>query len=137
MTRYLGGPVDAGNAWHWLLAAIGHWTVRGFGQFALDEKMNGAFCGVAGLIRHFDWPELELGWRVFREHQGRGYATEAARGIRTHAYEALGAKTLVSYIDPDNVPSKRVAERLGAHHDGTITLRGRPAEVYRHPFPLH
>jgi RimJ/RimL family protein N-acetyltransferase len=99
--------------------------------------MSGAFCGVAGLIRHFDWPDLELGWRVFREYQGRGYATEAALRIRTHAYEALGAKVLVSYIDPDNLPSMRVAERLGARHDGTITLRGRPADVYRHPYPLH
>ena len=137
MTRYLGGPADAGTAWQWLLAAIGHWTLRGFGQFALDEKMSGAFCGVAGLIRHFDWPELELGWRVFPENQGRGYATEAARTICTHAYEALGAKTLVSYIDPANEASKRVAQRMGAKFDGTIILRGVQIGVYRHPYPLH
>ena len=137
MTRYLGGPVDAGEAWHWLLAAIGHWSVRGYGYFALDEKASGAFCGAVGLIMHFDWPELEMGWRVFREYQGRGYATEAGRRVRAYAYETIGTKTLVSYIDPENAPSMRVAERLGARHDGTITLRGRPAEVYRHPYTLH
>jgi RimJ/RimL family protein N-acetyltransferase len=133
MTRYLGGTANAADTWQWLLAAIGHWSVRGFGYFALEEKASGAFCGAAGLIKNFDWPELEVGWRVLREQQGRGYATEAARRVRDYAYDELGATTLVSYIDPENRPSIRVAERLGAHHDGTIELRGRPAEVYRHP----
>jgi RimJ/RimL family protein N-acetyltransferase len=137
MTRYLGGTRDAADTWTWLLAAIGHWCVRGFGYFALEEKATDAFCGAVGLVRHFDWPELELGWRIFRDYQGRGYATEASRRIRAHAYGDIGAPTLVSYIDPDNALSIRLADRLGARHDGRIMLRGRPAEVYRHPNPLH
>lgn len=137
MTRYIGGTRDAADTWTWLLAAIGHWSIRGFGHFALEEKTSGETCGAVGLIRHFDWPELELGWRVFRDFQGRGYATEAGQRVCAHAYEDVGATTLVSYIDPDNARSMRLAERLGAWHDGRILLRGRPAEVYRHPNPLH
>lgn len=137
MTRFLGGAADAAHTWQWLLAAIGHWTVRGFGHFALEEKASGAFCGAVGLIKHFDWPELEVGWRVVRDRQRLGYATEAARHVRDYAYGTLGAKTLVSYIDPGNEASKRVAERIGARPDGTITLRGETVEVYRHHNPLH
>ena len=135
LTRYLEGTADSAAAWHWLLGAIGHWTVRGFGYFALEERASGNVCGAAGLIKHFDWPELEIGWRVFRGFHGRGYATEAARRIREEAFNFLGATSLVSYIDPGNTQSIRVAERLEAKHDSTIILRGRQTEVYRHPQP--
>ena len=67
----------------------------------------------------------------------RGHATEAAQEVRSYAYNELGATTLVSYIAPDNVPSIRVAERLGAEHESTIVLRGEPAKVYRHPYSLN
>ena len=137
MTQFLGGTADAANTWQWLLAAIGHWSVRGFGNFALEEKLSGAFCGAVGLTMHFDWPELEVGWRVVRLKQGLGYATEAARCVRHYAYDTLRANTLVSYIDPANEASKRVAQRMGAKLDGTVILRGVKVEVHRHPFPLH
>jgi RimJ/RimL family protein N-acetyltransferase len=115
---------------------LGHWSMRGFGYFALEEKATGLLCGAAGLIRHFDWPETEMGWRVFRPQQGRGYATEAARRIRGYAYDALGLTTLVSYIDPRNAASARVAGRLDARLEGRILLRNDPADVYRHPSPI-
>lgn len=135
LTRFLGGPATAPETWRWLLSMLGHWSLRGFGYFGLEEKATGSLCGAAGLIHHFDWPEIELGWRVFRSHQGRGFATEAARRIRRYAYEVLGLTALVSYIDPANKASVRVAERLDAKLDGTTVLRGDPALVYRHPFP--
>jgi RimJ/RimL family protein N-acetyltransferase len=137
LTRFLGGPATPVESWRWLLTMLGHWTLRGYGYWAIEEKASGDLCGAAGLIRHFDWPELEVGWRVFRDSQGRGFATEAGLRAREYAYGALEAKTLVNYIMPNNTASKRVAERMGARLDGVITLRGEEAEVYRHPHPLH
>jgi RimJ/RimL family protein N-acetyltransferase len=135
--RFLGGPASPADSWRWLLSMLGHWTIRGYGLWALEEKITHELCGAAGLLLNFDWPELEVGWRLFRDKQDRGYATEAGIRARQFAYEQLGAKTLVSYIAPENGASKRVAERMGARIDGRITLRGDPAEVYRHPYPLH
>ena len=135
LTRFLGGPATAADSWRWLLSMLGHWSLRGFGYWALEEKATGALCGAAGLIRHFDRPETELGWRVFRAQQGRGFATEAGRRIREYAYGVLQLTTLVSYINPENAASMRVAERLGARRDGTIELRNETAVVYRHPSP--
>ena len=67
---------------------------------------------------------------------GKGYATEAAARCRDHAFEALGAPTLVSYIAPANEASRRVAERLGARMEATIDLLGfGPHEVWRYPKP--
>ena len=73
LTRYLGGTRDRADSWQWLLAATGHWSVRGFGYFALEDMSGDTMCGAVGLIRHFDWPELEIGWRILPAFQGRGY----------------------------------------------------------------
>jgi RimJ/RimL family protein N-acetyltransferase len=135
LTRFLGGPASPAESWKWLLSMLGHWSMRGFGYFAVDVKASGDLCGAVGLLRHFDWPETELGWRIFRTEQGHGYATEAAQCVRRYAYEALGLTTLVSYIKPENVASRRLAERLGARHETTIQLRDETAAVYRHPGP--
>ena len=65
---------------------------------------------------------------------GKGYALEAALAARKYAYANLKLKTLVSYIDPANEPSIRLAERMGAKYEETIDLIGNgPHCVYRHP----
>jgi RimJ/RimL family protein N-acetyltransferase len=135
MARYVGGACDRDDAWRRMAVIVGHWTLRGYGMWALEEKATGAFAGCAGLWFSDGWPELELGWWLMRNMQGRGYATEAALRTRHYAYDVLGADTLVSYIDPDNAASKRVAERLGAAFEGIIQLNGQPACAYRHPAP--
>ena len=68
--------------------------------------------------------------------EGRGIAAEAARALRDWAYAAQGWTTLVSYIDPENARSIRLAERLGARLDPDAPHPdGRPCLVYRHPGP--
>jgi RimJ/RimL family protein N-acetyltransferase len=114
---------------------MGHWTLRGFGLWALEEKASGAFVGYCGHFEPEGWPEHELGWSLVRDRQGRGYATEAARRAREHAYGDLGWTTLVSFIDPENHPSAKVAERLGAWREGQFELRGKTVDVWRHPGP--
>ena len=52
---------------------------------------------------------------------GKGYATEAAQAARAHAYDVLGWETAISLIDPENLGSKAVAERLGARFDYTYS----------------
>jgi len=131
-----GGGATREETWRRVALLLGHWALRGHGFGAVEEKASEAFAGCVGLWRPEGWPELEVGWWLLREHEGRGYATEAARAARDHAYDALKARTLVSYIHPDNEPSKRVAARLGAALEGVIEFRGTPVEVHRHPPPL-
>ncbi len=134
LARYVGGSCDRAQAWRRWAAEIGHWTLRGYGFWAVEEKQGGSLAGCVGLWFPEGWPELELGYWLMPDAQGKGYATEACLESRRYAYEVLGAKTLVSYIHPDNKPSKRVAERLGAHFEETIELMNHgPHCVYRHP----
>ena len=66
-------------------------------------------------------------------HQGKGYAFEACLRCIVYARENLNAPSLVSYIDPRNEPSIRLAKRLGAVQEDTIELLsyGRHC-VFRH-----
>jgi len=133
--RFVGGVCDRADAWRRMATFLGHWTLRGYGNWVIEVKTEGAFAGYGGLWNQLGWPEPEIMWGLREQFQGRGYATEAARAARECAYRHLGWTTAVSYIAPDNQPSRRVAARLGAAQEGSIELRNSRVGVYRHPGP--
>ena len=131
--KYVGGQKDRDEAWRSLALHIGHWQLKGFGYWAVDEKSSGDFVGCVGLWQSVGWPELELGYWLLNAHQGKGYAREAALKSRDYARDVLKAPSLVSYIDSDNTPSIKLAESLGARYEKTIELlQHGPHRVYRH-----
>lgn len=136
LCRFIGGACSRFEAWRRLAMVAGHWALRGFGLWAVEERVSRRFVGCVGLQHPAGWPELEVGYWVVREMQGRGYATEAARAARDYAFDTLHAEQVVSYIDPDNAASIRVAERLGAIAESIVDL---PVcgehRVYRHRRP--
>ena len=131
--RYAGGVMDRAAAWRDLATVIGQWTLRGYSFWAVEQKQSNAFIGYAGVWHPEGWPEPELGWGLIASAHGKGFATEAAARAREHAASAWGLKTLVSYMDPDNQPSRRLAGRLGAKFEGYCDLEGGKAAAYRHP----
>ncbi len=136
MARFVGGKSTRESAWRRMASIIGHWTLRGYGYWAVEELNTGQFVGCVGLWFSDGWPELELGYWLTRGMQGKGYATEAARHARDCAFGVVGSSSLVSYIHPDNEPSMRVAETLGAHREAVIELLDYgPHCVYRYPKP--
>ena len=132
---WVGGPSARGEAWRRLASWVGHWVLRGFGLWALEEKATGAAIGYCGLWRPEEFPETELGWGLRRRWQSRGLAREAALCARDFAFGSLGLTGLVSYVAPDNLASRRLAERLGATCREEIEIGGRRACVYRHCRP--
>lgn len=134
-SRFVGGPCSRDDAWRRMAAFAGHWILRGYGMWALEEKATGAFVGWCGLWYPEGWPEREVGWGLAQSARGKGYATEAARRARDYAYTTLGWSTLISFIDLENLSSRKVAERLGARLEKMSLLRGAEAGVFRHPSP--
>ncbi len=131
--KYVGGQRDADQAWRGLALMIGHWHLKGFGYWVVEEKGSGAFAGAVGLWQSAGWPELELGYWLVPDAQGKGYALEAAWRCLDHAREVVRAPSLVSYIAPANKASIRLAEKLGARYEETIELLDHgPHGVYRH-----
>lgn len=134
-SRFVGGPCSRFEAWRRMAAHNGHWVLRGYGAWALEERATGAFAGLCGPFCPEGWPEPEILWSLVASHRGRGFATEAALRARRHAYEVLGWRTAVSFIAADNAPSMGVARRLGCAPDGEVELLGRRLTVWRHPPP--
>ena len=102
---------------------------HGFGFWALERLEDNGFVGFAGLLcpafhTHFT-PCIEVGWRLKRSSWGQGYATEAGQASLDFAFDRLGIDEVVSMAVVDNLPSRRVMERLG--------MTRRPEDDFSHP----
>lgn len=125
-----GHTFDREEAWKSLAQMLGHWQLRGYGLFALEERDTGQVVGRSGLYNPEGWPGIEVGWLLDRSSWGRGFATEAGRAALDYAWRELGVEHVISLIYPDNHASIRVAERLGETFEGTITRHGKPVSIY-------
>lgn len=102
---------------------------EGWGLWAVEVPGVADFAGFVGLaVPSFEasfTPAVEVGWRLAREHWGKGYATEAAHAAVAHGFGELGLAEIVSFTSRLNEPSIRVMERIGMTRD--------PAEDFDHP----
>jgi len=130
--RHVGTGVTLSreDAWRSLASMLGHWELRGFGQWALERKDTGEFIGRAGFMQPEGWPGFELGWTLGRPHWGRGYAIEAARRALQWGREVLRRDRVISLIRPANERSVKVALALGSKLAGETQLRGDRVLVY-------
>src|SRR5580692_11139014 len=97
-----GGPLSRDDAWRQMAMLIGHWELRGFGMWAVEEKATGEFVGRVGLHYPEGWPGAEIGWALARRMWGRGYAHEAARAALGVAFDSLAWTRAISLIAPEN-----------------------------------
>lgn len=132
-SRFVGGPMAEWQSWQALTGMIGHWIIRGYGWWMIEDKASGQVAGRAGIGHHIDWPEPELGWHLYEGHEGRGIAYEAALAAREYADRVMGLGPLISLVAHDNLRSRRLAERLGAAAESETVLRGIACIIYRHP----
>ena len=112
-----GGPRDPARAWEDFAAAFGLWSIEGIGCWAVEEWETGAFAGIVGLNHPIQFPEEEIGWTLMAGFEGRGLAFEAAQEVLRWTWAETELLTLVSYIEPANHRSIRLAERLGGLRD--------------------
>src|SRR5215468_6567778 len=100
-------------------------------QFAVIPRGENAIVGYCGFYHHAEVPgEIEIGYRLHPDYWNRGLITEAARAVRDHAFAGLKLPRVISLIHPENIPSRRVAEKNGMKVEREITFRGFPTLVY-------
>jgi RimJ/RimL family protein N-acetyltransferase len=135
-SKGVGGPLPRELVWRKLASTLGHWMIRGYGQWAVEEKSSGAYCDRVGLYYPEGWPEPEVSWTLMDHAEGRGIAYEAATHARAYAFDTLGWTTTVSLMDEDNTRSHLLAKRLGAVWESSYTHpQYGTMHTYRHPSP--
>lgn len=131
---HMGGPFTKKGIWQDFTNYVACWLLHGYGLWAV-ELMDGPVIGFISLGLEWEDYEPELGWMLLESHRGHGYATEASEAARDFGRGLL--PTFVSYVDPDNTASSKVANRLGAHRDARVEADilaslGETVQVWRH-----
>jgi len=131
------GPMGADESWGRLLRHYGHWSLFGYGLFAVEEKRTGALIGEVGFAdfhrgfgRDFDsFPEAS--WTLAPDVWGRAYAWEAATAAHDWLLECRQDRETVCLIHRDNARSIRLARRLGYQAYATRQYRGYDALLFK------
>lgn len=120
----------------WIAGWVNEYYPRwGFGMWAVVDRGTSAVLGYCGLSRFPERcaaAEAEIGFRLARAYWGRGLATEAAMAVREYAFGRVGVSRAIAMIDPANVASLRVAEKIGMRYEREVMLAG-----YDHPDHLY
>ena len=132
-SHMVGGPRDANECFNTVASRIGHWALHGYGIWHVEDRQTGEFIGWAGFMNPPSWDEPELGWTLFSQAEGKGYAFEAARAARAFGAQQLGLDGVISYVRVDNTRSRALAEKLGASVEREGSVLGTPCLIYRHP----
>ena len=133
--RFLGDgtPLDRADAWRQLAQIIGHWELRGFGLWAVEERATRRLVGRIGCYEPEGWPGFEIGYVLARDMWGRGLAREGVAAALEYARRALERDSAISLIRPGNRASIAVAEHFGARRTGSVELFGAASDVYTYP----
>lgn len=101
-------------------------------QFAVVPRGQDAIIGYCGFFHHLEHgiEDVEIGYRLNPDYWNRGLITEAARAVRDHGFRDRRLSRVISLVHPENVPSRRVAEKNGMKLEKEIMFRGFPTLVY-------
>ncbi len=130
--RYIsdGRTLTREETWRDMALILGHWELRGYGLWAVEERATHKLIGRIGHWNPEGWPGFEVGWMLARSYWGRGFATEGALAARDYAFSVLKVPHVISLIHPDNALSIRVAQKLGEKVESNTEISNVPLLVY-------
>ena len=142
VVKYISGtPSTEAEAWLRFLGYFGRWQLMGYGLFALIEKSSGQFMGEVGfsdfrrgLGPDFD-PFHEAAWVLAAAGHGKGYALEAMTAVQDWLDERFSPAKTVCIISPENIPSIRLAEKLGFCSTGEAEYNQKTVRLFERPRP--
>ena len=131
--RFYPAPFDQAGVEGWIARNIRRYEKDGHGLWAMDLRSSGEMIGDCGVIlQDVDGDHLpEIGYHLRRDMWGNGFATEAARACRDYAFTRLQKQFLISLIRPENLASRKVAERNGMKFWEQTTRAGLVHDIYR------
>jgi ribosomal-protein-alanine N-acetyltransferase len=130
--RYYLAAYDRAGVEQWIERNRKRYREDGVGLWAMELNETTELIGDCGIVLQQVESEglYEIGYHLRRDLWGRGLATEAAVGCRDWAFRNLKTERLISLIRPENLPSRRVAERVGMTLWKEVDWRGVSHCVY-------
>ncbi|NNC57490.1 MAG: GNAT family N-acetyltransferase [Woeseiaceae bacterium] len=101
----------------------------GYGPYCMSLKPDRRPIGICGLFRRDNLDDPDIGFAILPDYCGKGFASEAAHAVVTHARDDLGLRRLTAIVSPDNTASIGLIEKLGLTFDGGITMPGEEDEI--------
>ena len=138
--RHIGGkPIGREDSWRRLLSGVGMWSLVGMGPWAVELKPDGRMVGHCGFFQfNRDMEPLilgepEMGWIFDRSVHGQGIAFEACAAALDWAEREIKAPYYPAIIDVENMPSMKLAEKLGFVRQPDAIYRDAPMALFRRP----
>jgi RimJ/RimL family protein N-acetyltransferase len=130
--RFYPAPFDRAGVENWISRNLARYQKDGHGLWAMIFKASGELIGNCGLtVQQVDGTnEIEIGYHLQRDHLGKGFATEAARSCRDFGFARLPVERIISLIRPENLQSRRVAEKNGMTVWKEVMRQNLPHLVY-------
>jgi RimJ/RimL family protein N-acetyltransferase len=121
VVRFIGNKIDRtpDDTRQRVLRRLNDQERFGLSLWAVIEKATGQLIGACGLKHLEGGPQIEVGYHLARHTWGKGYATEGARACLRHGFNRLRLERIVGIVDPDNLASRHVLEKIGLSYEGT------------------
>ena len=131
--RFYPNTLDRAGTARWLERQLGRYERDGHGFWIVENRATGTAVGQVGLLNQQldEGTHPEVAYLIYTPYQRRGYATEAALAVRDHAFQVLDKSYVVSFIRPENLPSQKVARKLGMKPEGMIRWAGLDHLLYQ------
>lgn len=138
ITRYYsadGAPWDADKCATVLATWMAQFERERMGKLRVRRKTDDVMVGRAGFGTYGATGEPEIGFTLFREFRGQGYATEAAAALRDWIFRDTGWDHFIGFAHVDNAPSIAVLRRIGMVETGIVDFHGMPCLFHRLDMP--
>jgi len=112
------------------IKSYNHYETYNMGRWAVCGKKQGEFLGWCGLKQHPKEGYIDVGYRFFEKHWGKGYATEATEGVLSYAFNVLRVQDIYAYVDKRNHASAKVATNSGLVFQKEIIHEGHQTNIY-------
>ncbi|GHD00475.1 N-acetyltransferase [Pseudorhodoferax aquiterrae] len=103
---------------------------HGFGMYLVQRRGDGTALGLCGLVQREALPAPDIGFALLQQHEGLGYAREAAQAVLWHAFRELQLPRLLAITAPTNLRSTKLLGALGFHFQGMVPVGDRSLRLY-------
>ncbi|QED49310.1 GNAT family N-acetyltransferase [Cytobacillus dafuensis] len=113
--EFYPAPFSFEQTQNWIKRNQERYQECGYGLWGICIKESNELIGDCGLVNQKvdGKTEVEIGYHINKKYWSKGYASEAAKGCKEYGFYQLGINKLISIIDQRNLPSIRVAEKIG------------------------